>query len=109
MSDSNLNAVLKQMGKIEQLEKKLSDLQEKYERAVEVARFYGKVNHWLGLTDKVPFDVLKWIRVVEDDMDKNNIGGKKAREFLKSIESSEVQFEPCGKCLNKCSCEKDLL
>lgn len=60
-------------------------LQAKLKTAVEALEFYGKENTWLGLTDKVPFDVLKWIRIVEDDMNDYNIGGKKAREALKEI------------------------
>lgn len=47
------------IGNLQKTEKQLSDLQEKYDRAVEV------------------------------------------------IKSSEVQFEPCGKCLCKCACEEE--
>jgi hypothetical protein len=65
---------------------KVKKLQEENKILREALEFYSKTNHWLGLTDKVPFDITKWIRIVEDDMDQNNIGGKRARETLAKID-----------------------
>lgn len=67
-------------------ERELIKLQEQNKILREALEFYSKTNHWLGLTDKVPFDITKWIRIVEDDMDQNNIGGKRAREALAKVE-----------------------
>ena len=57
----------------------IKKLQEQNKTLREALEFYSKTNHWLGLTDKVPFDITKWIRIVEDDMDQNNIGGKRVK------------------------------
>lgn len=65
--------------------KEIEKLQEQNKILREALDFYSKTNHWLGLTDKVPFDITKWIRIVEDDMDQNNIGGKRAREALAKV------------------------
>lgn len=68
---------------IASLKKELQATREQLEEAEKVIDFYATFSHWLGLTDKVPFDVLKWIRIVEDDMDENNIGGLIARQYFK--------------------------
>lgn len=65
-----------------ELEQELQKTREQLEKAEKVIEFYGKESHWLGLADKVPFDVLKWIRIVEDDMDENNLGGIRARQYF---------------------------
>ena len=61
------------------------ELQEQNKFLRDALEFYSKTEHWLGLTDKVPFDITKWIRIVEDDMDQNTIGGKRAREALAKV------------------------
>lgn len=108
------------MSEFLEIEKQLSDLQEKYDRAVEVARFYGDINNWTGedingwnctnvirVEDQETLEAV-WVKGCDTEADVyDDCGGKKAREFLKSIESNEVQFEPCGKCLCKCACEEE--
>ncbi len=69
----------------ERVKKEIEKLQEQNKIMREALDFYSKTNHWLVLTDKVPFDITKWIRIVEDDMDQNNIGGKRAREALAEV------------------------
>ena len=78
-----------------QLEKQLSDLQEKYDRAVEVARLYAE-----GMIVKSDYsEVTSVTRFHATGINRKNSTngefettenrfGKKAREFLKSIEGN---------------------
>lgn len=75
------------MSVIIELKKQLEEKQKLLDEALKVIEFYGKENMWLGVSDGHSFGSIKWIRIVEDDMDSNNLGGKKAREFLQRMES----------------------
>jgi hypothetical protein len=65
---------------------KIAELEKKLEIAVEALEFYAFENNWLGINDSKDSycSPVKWIRIVEDDMD-NYLGGKLAREALAAI------------------------
>lgn len=68
-----------------QLEKKLGV-------AIKALEFYGFENSWLGINDNLDkyLGPVKWVRIVEDDMDSNDLAGRLAREALSTIKGMEV-------------------
>ena len=79
---------------LESIQTKLSDLQEKYDRAVEVARFYGNIDHMheklISFGGSFNYRGDDWELLGVDDSYKSIIfHGKIAREFLKSIEDEK--------------------
>jgi len=76
-----------------ELEKELEELKQENAKLREALEFYAYENNWPGVNDSHELMVrpIKWLRIVEDDIDTDSVGGKRARLALKQIKQTKEE------------------